>query len=84
MSATQAPIHRSWHVIAQAVRPVLPPSGRRTAVMLAAGASGVAFAAAMVAVGWSADHHSLAAYNHSVTAFATRSSPPTRPRAPDT
>jgi signal transduction histidine kinase len=37
--------------------------------MLASGAAGVAFAVAMMALGWSADHHSLAAYGHSVAAF---------------
>jgi signal transduction histidine kinase len=70
MSAIQASAHRSWFVLAQAVRPGLPPSGRRPAVMLASGAAGVAFAVAMIAVSWNADDHSLAAYGRSVAAFA--------------
>jgi signal transduction histidine kinase len=73
MSATQPPLSPSWRLmIARAVH-ARRPGARRPGLILAAGAAGIAFAAAMVVLTWRFDDNSLAAYGHSVVAFAIAS-----------
>lgn len=46
------------------------PSRHQILAIVLSGVAGVAFAAAMIELGWNADGHSLAGFEHSVPAFA--------------
>jgi signal transduction histidine kinase len=70
MSAIQLTASRSWPLLARRVRP-----GVRSVLAPAAGAAGVAFAAAMIAVSRGYDHGSLAAYDRSVADFVAAAAP---------